>query len=81
MGIKTMIGIAKVKIELSNGGQRLFKFIVKGEGSEDIESKVEQFAKTKAKQHRCERVLTWEVKLKDRLTHLGFIPYKERSRG
>lgn len=76
-----MIGIAKVKIELSNGGQRLFKFIVKGEGSEDIESKVEQFAKAKAKQHSCERVLTWEVKLKDRLTHLGFIPYKERSRG
>mgnify|MGYP003675414282 CR=1 FL=1 len=41
-----MIGIAKVKIELSNGGQRLFKFIVKGEGSEDIESEVERFAKT-----------------------------------
>lgn len=76
-----MIGTAKVNIELSNGGRRLFNFMVEGEGSKDIESKVEKFAKMKAKQHRCERILTWEVKLKDRLTHLGFIPYKENGRG
>ena len=54
-----MIGTAKVNIELSNGGRRLFNFMVEGEGSEDIESKVEKFAKMKAKQHRCERILTW----------------------
>lgn len=78
MGIKMMIGTARVKIELSNGGQRLFNFRVEGDASEDIETKVERFARIKANQHRCERVLTWEIMINERLTHLGFVPYKER---
>jgi hypothetical protein len=73
-----MIGTAKVKIELSNGGRRLFNFNVEGDESKDIENKVEQFAKMKANKHRVERTLSWEVKLEDRITFVGFIPYNAK---
>ena len=73
-----MIGNARVKIELSNGGERSFMFNVKGRGSDDIENKVERFARMKANQHDCSRVLTWEVRFGERLTHLGFVTYSEK---
>ena len=73
-----MIGNARVKIELSNGGERSFMFNVKGRGSDDIENKVERFARMKANQHHCSRELTWEVRIGERLTQLGFVTYSEK---
>lgn len=73
-----MIGTAKVKIELSNGGRRLFKFNVEGDESKDIEDTVEQFALMKADKYNFERTLSWEVKLEDRVTFVGFIPYNAK---
>jgi hypothetical protein len=74
-----MMGNAKVEIELSNGGRRSFAFNVKGRGSDDIEQKVERFARMKADQHDCSRILTWEVRFGKRLAHLGFVTYSKRK--
>ena len=74
-----MMGNAKVKIELSNGGQRSFAFNVKGRGSNDIEQKVERFARMKANQHDCSRILTWEVRFGEKLAHLGFVTYSKKK--
>ncbi len=73
-----MIGTAKVKIELNNGGRRLFNFNVEGDESKDIEDTVEQFALMKADKYNVERTLSWEVKLEDRITFVGFIPYNAK---
>lgn len=74
-----MMGNAKVKIELSNGGHRSFAFNVKGRGSDDIEQKVERFARMKANQHDCSRILTWEVRFGEKLAHLGFVTYSKKK--
>jgi|TARA_R110002020_G_scaffold92417_1_gene223801 hypothetical protein len=61
-----MTGNARVKFDLLNGVQRVFKFKVKGLSYDHIENQIAVFAQRQKNKYANKiKMLTWEVQFKE----------------
>jgi|TARA_R110000744_G_C19207113_1_gene545655 DNA-directed RNA polymerase delta subunit len=53
---------ARIKLELINGAQKIFKFTLRGLEYDELENQIQSFAQTKKNQYgRKIKILTWEL--------------------
>ena len=51
---------ARIKLELINGAQKIFKFTLRGLEYDELENQIQSFAQTKKNQYgRKIKILTW----------------------